>query len=92
MTPDRPGLGNASVGGLAHSPSPEVGGILQCGGKRSATPLCLQRESLGVLCARDVHIDGGKSGIAASLAGAVQNAGLNDSRAQLVSPSPCHRI
>jgi len=44
-------LGNASVGRVTHSRSPDVGGILDCGGKRSATPLCLaqlrgNRESL----------------------------------------------
>jgi hypothetical protein len=48
-------------------PSPDVGGVLECGGKRSATPLCLHRESLGVLCALEVHSDGGKSAVAASL-------------------------
>jgi hypothetical protein len=32
------------------------------GEKRSATPLCLHRELLGVLCALEVHIDGGKRG------------------------------
>ena len=31
---------------------------MECGGKRSATPLCLHRESLGLLCALEVHIDG----------------------------------
>jgi hypothetical protein len=40
---------------------------LECGGKRSARPLCLHREFLGVLCALEVHIDGGKSAVAASL-------------------------
>jgi hypothetical protein len=51
-----------------YSPSPNVGGILECGGKRSATPLCSHRdESLGVLCALEVHIDGGKSAVAVSL-------------------------
>jgi hypothetical protein len=36
-------------------------------GKRSATPLWLHRESIGVLCTLEVHIDGGKRAVAASL-------------------------
>jgi len=58
-----------------------LGDILECGRKRSATPLCLaqlrgDRESLDALCARGSHRRE-KSAIAASLCRrAVQNAGL----------------
>src|SRR5207247_1773316 len=48
-----------------------LGGILECGRKRSATPLCLaplrgNRESLDALCARGSHRRE-KSAVAASL-------------------------
>src|SRR6266536_3411726 len=68
------------------SRSPDVGGILECGGKRSTTPLCLaqlrgNRESLDALCARGSHRRE-KGAVAASLCRRSPKCWLNDSPAR----------
>src|SRR5437667_4093723 len=71
-----------------------LGGILECGGKRSATPLCLaqlrgNRESLHALAPED-HTSAKKAPWPLRFAGAVQNGGLMTRQPKLLSP--CHRI
>src|SRR5213595_2433964 len=58
-----------------------LGNILECGRKRSATPLCLaplrgNRESLDALSALEDHIGAKKAPSLIRFVGAVQNAGL----------------